>query len=602
MNLLIILLFNFCSAKPNNKPADQTSLYYQDLGIIIESENRYYFREEQVSVYYTRSYASVCQHFNVSAFEERRPCETRYERKDSAIRTQAVLDECNRQWNATLTRLEKTAKSRNPEQPVVRQARSILPQVFKKAIRETDIFMHGEDAINREKRGIITTLTSIFDIADFLCHIISKTYKRVTGRYLSDDVFGKLSITHSPQGYTQATNFARFGPDFEHNLKSVVHCNRDLDRNLVLQHNYALLLSELNIDQIETELLSLAIGSLPASTKFLTDLIKICSSFEANDPKYCRNIISRENLPIIFEGLEIINGTLVAYLEVKVPIKSHHFDILPALKVTNFGQFSGNNFFQVKTPELVVQNKNKDLFGIDKTFCQNNLCSMDALSLSSSSLCVQSLLKNRTEFCEKKHRSLEKFCDFRRTLNGYIIRAKNGLFVPDSGNSLSSVQIKNQTIFVHQGGTLLCYSEMLNTTHRLLSPDVQLNFEGTYELKFETSEIGKIDFGNIPVMKNSDFAQTRKQNNFFRSEIGQIVFVLLASSIMSVLVLVFYKYFPTLKTFFRGVSKRLTTACYAKDESKKTTYTKYNDDLTDETITLKTSKNDVELIVKTSET
>ena len=596
MNLLIILLCNFCLGK--SKPTDQTSLYFEDLGIIIESENRYYFREEQVSVYYTRSYASVCQFFNVSSLEERRPCKTRYEQKNAVTRTQAVLDECDRLWNATLSRLEKVAKSRKPDHPVIRQARSVLPAYFKKAIRETDIFVNGEEALTREKRGILTTLTSIFDIAEFLCHIVSKTYKRVTGRYISSDLFGKLSISHSSQGYTQATNFARFGSDFEHNLKSTIHCNRDLDKNLVLQHNYALLLSELNLDQIEMELLSLAIGSLPASTKFLSDLIKICSSFEANDSNFCRNIISRENLPILFEGLEIINGTLIAYLEVKVPIKSHHFDVLPALKITNFGQFSGNKFFQVKTPELVVQNKNKDLFGIDKTYCQNNLCSMDALSLSSASLCVQSLMKNRTEFCEKQDKALEKFCDFRRTLNGYIIRAKNGLFVPDSGNSLSSVLIKNKTIFVSQGGTLLCYSEMLNTTHRLLNPDVKLNFEGTYELKYETSKIEKIDFENIPVIKNSDFAQTRtrKRNTFLRSEVGQIVFVLLASSIMSVLSLGLYKYFPKIKTHFRGCTKRLTTACYSKNGSKKT-----NDDEKSDTLTLKTSKNDVELIVKTSE-
>ena len=602
MNFWIIILFNSCLAKPktNENPADTTSMYYEDLGIVIESEREYYFREESVSVYYTRSYVSVCDHYNLTRLQESRPCKTRWSQTNSFSRTDAVLKECNALWNATLTKLQRIAKQRKPEKPVIRQARSIVPDSLKKVVRQTDIIINGEEALGRQKRGIITVVSTIFDIADFLCHIISSSYKRITGRYITDDMFGKLTISHE-NGYTQATNYARHGPDFETNLKTTVHCNRNLDKDLTMRNNHALLLSQLNLEHIEMELLSLAIGSLPPSTKFLADLIQICSSFESNDANFCRNIISSENLPIQFEGLEILNNTLAAYIEVKVPIRSHHFDVLPALKITNFGQFSQNSFFKLDTPELVAFNKNNDLFGIDRKYCSKNLCSMDALSLSPASLCVQSLIKNKTDFCEKTFRPVEKFCDFRRTANGYVIRAENALFVPDIGNSLSSKSIKNETVFVNEGGTLLCSSRLLNTTHRLLNPDVRLNFKGSYELKYETAQIKEIDVEIIPVSKDSEFefaqTSTRKSKNFFASKLGQVVQVFLISSFMSIVMLSLYIYSPKLITVLRGCPKRFSTTCKAKKEGEKV-----ETDTNEEKLTLRTSKNDVEIIVSTSET
>ena len=481
-----ICLFIITKSEPQN--ANDYPVYFDDLGTFVEKHDELFFYGETAEIYFSRHYPDACGKLKTDKILNTRVCVDRYDSKNSREVLEGLVKECSTQWGEQIQLLQSTTiqKVRRRRMTVGRlTVRKSVPRVKRVALATVGLFA-----------GIISAVTGVFST-------LFKIFNDVKiNSFKTDQIY-----TRSRQGTLIAASIADRETENSYTINNIV-CDSDALKNLQLRKLHANILLNQNVQYIENEVLNLSFGSLPRNTNFLSNILKICTSFQPNTIHFCKAMVYSNNLGIDFEGVTISNNTLVSLIKLQMPIQSQQFQHNSGLHIINMGNFLNGQFFKISIPNESIVTLNGDVYSLDKSLCNKNFCDINSLELNDKARCLSSILVGKSDHCVNIFGSPPN-CNFKRTNTGHIITSVNGLYFPTNTGSISAIGLQNKTFFAKHAGRLLCRDGKKNSTHLLSGPSISHRFNST--IKF-------VDFHYAKNLKNLStiqrrFTKDKKLNN-----------------------------------------------------------------------------------------
>ena len=201
---------------------------------------------------------------------------------------------------------------------------------------------------------------------------------------------------------------------------------------------------------IETEILELNNGRIPSKIEFYKLLQGVCEDSK-NSETFCRNVINRGLIKLSWVNTYITGDKdLLSRIEMKIPIESTQFNTdTDLISVSNTGFFSENgSYMKFEIPEHSLLT-NKKIFSIRLDGCINNVCSVNDIFSDINTLCLESLLQNKTLGCAVTDFGQKpQICAFSNFGHATIITASTAVFSSVGKDTYKSKVFANNSLVI----------------------------------------------------------------------------------------------------------------------------------------------------------
>ena len=501
MNFKIAAIFWLCHSA--YIPHDQ---FFDKLGVYTSIESPVDFFDTHITVYLTRTYSNtLCTEGVLGNVTQHVDC---LDRKVQAALKQVVAklaEECDRIWKTEINKLRATTpqsrQTRNyadpSEWPVFDSGSDDSMRKRSFAEMMTSDNVASPTRRKRQAAAVLTGLNSLLSIAPTLVTTFSSLYMFFSHREVEKQLSFLKTETRERQTKANLAT-ASIMREFDHSIDALTDtvCQRDvLTNSKIRQLNANILLAE-SISATTREILAFSYSEAPRSAEFLSVLLNICTKVKANDIEFCKRIIFNQRFSLRFDGTTIRDGLLVALIKLELPVRSENFVWNRALHTLNVGAYHRGEYFQLNVPSFSMQTPEGNVFDIDISQCQSNLCHTNDLQVTPQSRCLTSLLRNSSESCVRIFTEAPD-CLYYKVPSGYIIMAPKALWVPEKLSSGPTIRLNKSVFFTREAGTLICNNHGINSTHKLQDPMIHITSNTSLSTREKINIIHRIDLSDI---------------------------------------------------------------------------------------------------------
>ena len=426
--------------------------YMPSIGVYLDRSNTpLYFKENSVEIFLSRHYKSNCEEIRKKQIQNLVRCSDYKDQKRSAEIMENIIEECNRIWQNEMQNLAFISDNNQHSM----NKRAVNPALI----------MQGMSLFS----GLLPSVTNIFN----------NIYHFFTSAQLKHEV-RDMEVKGSKSNLA----FANVGRQLHLDVLTIneLVCESESLKNAELLKVHASLLVTKNVESIESEILNLNFATLPRNTDFLKVIFEICLSIKSNNEPFCKYCIYNGEINVRFDGLVATGELLVSLIKLDIPVMSKELLIQNVITVTNIGYFNKTTYNKLSLPEKAIVTSNDFIFELDTSLCFKKACHINAVSQSTRSRCLSSLIENATIGCENII-SEPPLCLSKRVPSGHLIACKHDMYFPLSERSLEARRLINETLYTADPGRLLCIDGFKNSTHILSEPIVALRFNSTMVLK-----------------------------------------------------------------------------------------------------------------------
>ena len=517
--------------------------YLPKLGLYIEQKtDSIYFKENKLNVYLSRHYSSNCEKLRNSQILDLHKCTNKYDERSRMPLVEAIIAQCQQLWQHEI---EKLAEISKPDTDRSKR--------FAGVIEGITLFA-----------GLVSSLSSTFSSLYHIFHH-SQNNRKIDDLYIK----GK-------QSSLIAANLAHnMQLDFT-DLQSILCDNNALESHEILQlrANYFL---QQSIKAIELELISFSFAQIPKSLNFLKNLVEICLTVRSNNMQFCKHIVYTQKIKVRFDGLTFNEDGLVSLVFLEIPIMSDELLVNTLFEINNIGYFQHDIYFKIDVPKFSIKTKNGFYYELNMLYCDDDLCHVNSVKMTTRSRCVQSVLNNKTDFCLSIIDE-PPICNYIRVDTGHLIATKNAIFFPIDERTLNAISLINRTTLIQNPGRLLCSEGSSNSSHILAQPHTELRINNSMELTENLKIIYNITSKNIESRLSDNLKLIDQMRNLYdlddtinlQGKNYSVVSMLLVSGTLLptliFLILIVYRYRVVLTKFYQNTLYKLWSTKRAQVE------------------------------------
>lgn len=395
-----------------------------------------------VPVFWTWVISSPCTDIDKKLAYNIRGCDVKQDRYVRSANN--LISKCNAIWLSEIQQLNNTLNSRNRARKP-RQA--------------------GELILGA---GLFANLFFGFKNAHDINHLASEfnEFKTAETKFIQETRDGQLKI---------ASLIKKNRKDMIEFSRSVcIHENENDIRILesqvyLLLHNY--------VAGLESDLISVSFGNLPANLKLLSEVVDMCvhaQLLKRNSNKhrsFCHNLLTNKGYKIKFNGLGIKGDSLNLFMGIEIPLLSSDIHQASLFSISNVGFYKDNDKYYLQTPlNLIKIGDNADnILSINTQYCTGLVCPLSAIQFDISTVCIEQIILGSNMTSCIAHKEVDPYCDVKSFKEGTLISGANAVFMPD-GNDIDPINIGYNSIYVNASGKLLCQFGKYSSTVMIEQP------------------------------------------------------------------------------------------------------------------------------------
>ena len=308
------------------------------------------------------------------------------------------------------------------------------------------------------------------------------------------------------------------------------------------------------ITRFEKELFQIISGEIPKETKFFQSLSNVChesqiigSKLEDTLTKSFCSEFTKSIPKLVFIGIKVDNELNVHILAtVKNPILAIELNTIysPTIfDISNVGFYQNATKYKIAISTSSILISGQNLFQLDKNLCENNMCSINSLTLNTNSNCLDQILNyNSTKGCILDQIE-DPYCSYLQVSEFYIVSINKGLLLSNRW-SPKTVALNFENLLLPYG-QIYCSNHQFNYTINLpkqtnLTTVIDINDHINISILLEKCNETRDDLVLSPIIYQHEYFGIDTLKTHF------IIYYLIITNILALLYAA-YIWFPTLK-------------------------------------------------------